>query len=76
MSTITLYTKPNCPQCDFTKRALAQKGINFESIDVTQDQASLDKVKNLGYSQLPVVVSGTHHWSGFRPDLINKTLIS
>ena len=31
----------------------------------------LEKVKELGYLQAPVVVTDDEHWSGFRPDKID-----
>jgi len=53
---ITVYSKPRCPQCDATYRALDKQGVSYE--------------KSLGYQQAPVVVAGEDHWSGFRPDRI------
>ncbi|ERH26664.1 glutaredoxin [Actinomyces sp. oral taxon 172 str. F0311] len=67
---ITVYSKPRCPQCDATYRALDKQGVSYEKIDVTQDAESLAFIKGLGYQQAPVVVAGEDHWSGFRPDRI------
>ncbi|EFU61017.1 glutaredoxin [Actinomyces sp. oral taxon 180 str. F0310] len=67
---ITVYSKPRCPQCDATYRALDKQGVSYERIDVTQDPESLAFIKGLGYQQAPVVVAGEDHWSGFRPDRI------
>lgn len=75
---ITVYSKPRCPQCDATYRALDKQGISYEKIDVTQDAESLAFIKGLGYSQAPVVaVRGEggailETWGGFRPDRIKK----
>jgi glutaredoxin-like protein NrdH len=49
---------------------LEQKGIAFEVIDISQDKNAAQTVTDLGYRQVPVVVSGEKHWSGFRPDLL------
>ena len=70
MSSVTVYSKPNCPQCTQTKKKLEQKGIAFEVIDISQDKNAAQTVTDLGYRQVPVVVSGEKHWSGFRPDLL------
>ena len=70
MSNVTVYSKPNCPQCTQTKKKLEQKGIAFEVIDISQDKNAAQTVADLGYRQVPVVVSGEKHWSGFRPDLL------
>lgn len=69
--TITVYTKPSCVQCTATYRALDAKGLEYEVRDLSTDEAALQTVKDLGYLQAPVVVAGTEHWSGFRPDKIS-----
>ncbi|WP_022869017.1 glutaredoxin-like protein NrdH [Schaalia vaccimaxillae] len=68
--TITVYSKPRCPQCDATMRALDKQGLDYTKIDVTQDADALELIKGLGYQQAPVVMAGDDHWSGFRPDRI------
>ena len=68
--TITVYSKPRCPQCDATYRALDKQGLDYRKIDVTEDAEALDFIKGLGYQQAPVVMAGADHWSGFRPDRI------
>ena len=69
-SSITVYSKPNCVQCDATYRALNKHGLEYEVIDITQDEEALQTVKALGYQQAPVVFVNGDHWSGFRPDKI------
>lgn len=70
---IMVYSKPNCPQCTMTCRLLDQLGLEYQAVDVTQDQEALEYILSLGYKQAPVVVAGDNHWSGYRPDRI-KTL--
>lgn len=67
---ITVYTKPACVQCNATYRALDKRGISYETVDVTVDDAALARIKDLGYLQAPVVITEDDHWSGFRPDKI------
>ncbi|GAA4282813.1 redoxin NrdH [Brevibacterium daeguense] len=67
---ITVYTKPACVQCNATYRALDARGIEYRSVDLTEDPNALDVVKAMGYLQAPVVVTDDDHWSGFRPDKI------
>lgn len=71
---LTVYSKPSCVQCTATYRALDAKGIEYEVVDLTTNPAALEYVmEELGYSAAPVVVaSDQDHWSGFRPDLIEK----
>lgn len=75
--TITVYTKPACPQCITTKRWLAKRGIDHLTVDITASPAAHDLIVNeLGYRAAPVVALTNDagrlvgHWSGFRPDLL------
>jgi glutaredoxin-like protein NrdH len=73
--TVTLYSKPNCQQCVQTKKVLERKGIEHSVVDISEDRAAYDYVTGLGYRSAPVVVAGEQHWSGFRPDLIDKLAV-
>ena len=69
---IKVYSKPNCMQCSFAKKYLNDKGIAFEEIDVFEDDEALAKLRDKGFSQMPVVdVNGDFH-TGFRPDILSK----
>lgn len=72
---VTVYSKPNCVQCDATKRALNKAGIAYDVIDFTEDDDARATAVSLGYLQAPVVITSEDHWSGFRPDKI-KALAS
>ncbi|MGI0520216.1 glutaredoxin-like protein NrdH [Microbacterium maritypicum] len=70
---LVVYSKPSCVQCSMTYRALDAKGIPYRVVDLAADDNALDYAKDLGYSQAPVVVVDDHdHWSGFRPDQIDR----
>ncbi|WP_109317698.1 glutaredoxin-like protein NrdH [Pseudovibrio ascidiaceicola] len=68
---ITVYSKPACVQCTATTRALDSAGISYDVIDLSQDADAFAAVQELGYRQVPVVVTGDQHWAGFRPDKIS-----
>lgn len=68
---VTVYTKPACVQCTATYRALEQRGIEFNVVDLSQDQEAYNTILGLGYRQVPVIVTADDHWAGFRPDKIN-----
>jgi glutaredoxin-like protein NrdH len=68
---IIIYSKPDCVQCNATYRALDKHGIAYEVIDLTKDAVALGQVRAMGYQQVPVIVAGDDHWSGFRPDKIS-----
>ncbi|WEF25246.1 glutaredoxin-like protein NrdH [Paracoccus sp. S3-43] len=70
--TITVYSKPACVQCTATTRALDARGLSYDVIDLTEDEAAMERVMALGYRQAPVVVAGESHWAGFRPDMIGR----
>ena len=70
--TITVYTKPACVQCNATYKALDKEGLTYDIVDITQVSEARDYVMALGYLQAPVVVAGSEHWSGFRPDRIKS----
>lgn len=50
---VTVYTKPSCVQCAATCRALDRQGIEYEIVDLSEDPAALETVKELGYLQAP-----------------------
>ena len=70
--TITVYSKPACVQCTATTRALDARGLSYDVIDLTEDEAAMARVVALGYRQAPVVIAGEAHWAGFRPDMIGR----
>lgn len=67
---VTVYSKPACVQCVATYKELERRGVDFQVIDLTQDEDAFTKVQGMGYMQVPVVVAGDDHWAGFRPDKI------
>ena len=67
---VVIYSKPACVQCTATVQEMDRKGIDYKYVDLTEDDSAMETVTNLGYRQVPVVVAGEDHWSGFRPDKI------
>ena len=77
MSTITVYTKPACVQCDAVFRALDKAGIDYDTVDLSADSEARDYVMSLGYLQAPVVYAGPdNHFSGFRPDRLKALAVA
>lgn len=69
---IIVYSKPQCPQCDATKRYLDKNGVRYTVVDLATNPEALDHVKNtLGHTRAPVVEAGTNNWSGHNPTLLN-----
>ena len=77
---VTLYTKPACPSCTATKRALDKLDLPYALVDISEDATARDLLLGLGYRQAPVVIAGDHHWAGYRPDrlkaLANQEILS
>ena len=67
---VTVYTKTACVQCNATFKALDKHGVEYEAVDISVDDEAREYVMALGHLQAPVVVTGSDHWSGFRPDRI------
>lgn len=63
---IEVYTSPNCALCVATKAWLRREGLQFNEFDVTKDAEAEKRCRAMGYQELPVVVAGEQHWSGFR----------
>lgn len=70
---VTVYSKPNCMQCNFTKKFLDENQVDYQVKDITESDANLNEVKDLGFASLPVVVAeGMEAFNGFRPDRLNQ----
>lgn len=72
--TVTVYSKPGCVQCEYTKKRLESQGTEFSVVDVTQDHEAMQTVLATGRTEMPYVVAGEDSWHGFSPDRI-KSLI-
>lgn len=69
---ITIYTRNDCVQCHATKRAIESRGLAFELVNLDTQPEAIDALRAKGFRQLPVVITDTLSWSGFRPDMINR----
>ena len=70
--TVTVFTKPQCQQCEATKRRMNERGITFETVDLSENPETLAQLVHAGYRQAPVVITPDASWSGYRPDLIDE----
>ena len=76
---VTVYSKPNCPQCEATKRKFTKEGVAFREVDVTEDRRAFTRVRDeWGYQRVPVIeVRGEGfdvRWDGFRPDRMKAVI--
>lgn len=71
MASLTVYSKPQCPQCTATYRALDKLDVDYDIVDLTADVVAFEMVRQLGYLQAPVIITTNgESWAGFRPDRI------
>jgi glutaredoxin-like protein NrdH len=68
--TVTVYTLPDCIQCEMTRKYLDKYKIEYSSIDMSNNQEATELVAQLGFKQAPVVIYDKFSWSGFRPDKV------
>ena len=76
---VTMYSLPAsvCRACKFTKMLLQQNAISYKEVPLAADAAAMEKIKELGYSQAPVVVvdmgdGAQWSWSGLKPTAIER----
>ena len=59
-----LYTTPSCGQCRMVKRWLDKNDVSFIEVEATQPSI-VRYLKELGFSQAPVLEVGDKMWQGF-----------
>lgn len=78
MTSITVYSKPACVQCNATYKRLDKHGLAYQVVDVSVDDQAREYVMSLGYLGAPVVVvdhdhnGEPEHWSGFSDRRIDR----
>jgi glutaredoxin-like protein NrdH len=63
---ITLWTKPNCSQCDMTKKQFDKRGIIYQEKRLDRSPKAVARFLELGLLAAPIVETDTKQWSGFR----------
>lgn len=77
---LTVYSKPNCMQCEMTKMWLNQNKIEFENVDTGANPEALELLRHYGWQTLPVVAiddeisDNSKSWSGFQIDKLEALL--
>lgn len=63
---VTVYTTPNCVQCNQTKTMMSKLGIIFTEVDLSKNPHKLEEFKEQGFMSAPIVTTDIKIWSGFR----------
>ena len=72
---ITIYSTPTCPYCVRAKQFLKDNHIEFEDIDVSENQeAGEEMIKRSGQMGVPVLDIDGEIVIGFDKEKIKKTL--
>lgn len=73
MSKLTVYSTTICQRCRTAKRALDQKGIPYEEVNVEHDPEAAERLKRNGMTEAPVFgFDGKLHTMAGLSDIIRK----
>jgi glutaredoxin-like protein NrdH len=72
---VQVYTKPNCVQCEYTKKELDKLHIPHTDLDVVQHPVFAEQLRDQGIMQMPYVVAGDQTWTGFKIDRLRGLAI-
>lgn len=72
---VKVYTTPTCPYCTTLKRFLEEKDVEFEEVDVSEDEEALEEMKEKsGQTGVPVVEIGEELIVGFDKQKVRELL--
>lgn len=72
---VRVFSTPSCPYCVTLKKFLEKHDIEFEDIDVSQDEEIMDEIiEKSGQMQVPVVDIDDEFIVGFDRNKIKKLL--
>lgn len=54
-ASITLYTNPECRACKRVKSKLTEKGVDFDVVDLAEDDEARIALVDMGVRQTPVL---------------------
>ena len=75
MANIKIYSTPTCPWCKRAKAYLEEKGIAYESIDISSDQtAQKEMIERSGQMGVPVIDIDGQIVVGFDKEKIDEIL--
>lgn len=69
---VTVYTNPQCVQCDMTKRQFDKLGVVYSVVDLASVPDKVEEFKALGFMSAPIVTTDIKVWSGFKPAKIQS----
>ncbi|GAI38257.1 unnamed protein product [marine sediment metagenome] len=75
MNKVKVFSSPICPYCTTLKEFLKERGVEFEEIDVSQDEKAMkEMVEKTGQMGVPVIEIDGEIIIGFDREKIIKLL--
>nr|WP_066393170.1 glutaredoxin family protein [Cytobacillus eiseniae] len=76
MRKIILYTQPECPPCEITKRFLTEYGFRYEEKNIKQNQAANKELiqKYQSFSTPTIIIDDTIIITGFNLEKLKQEL--
>jgi len=71
---IKIYTTPNCSYCDRAKKFFANEGIEFEAVDITEDEDAMKLMREKGFMGVPVIEINGNFLQGFSEKMVLEAL--
>ena len=62
-----MYTTPNCPGCQLTKRQLDKAGVAYEAVDLSSRPDLVEQFRAEGLRQAPIIEMDGQRTAGFDP---------
>ena len=69
---ISIWIKPQCVQCEQTKKEFDKRGIKYEVRRLDRSAKAIQRFMDMGFSAAPIVETDDRRWSGFRLDKIKS----
>lgn len=75
---VRIYSTPSCHYCQQAKEFLTEKGIEFDTIDVSTDKEAFSEMRKIsgGARSVPVIAVGDRVIVGFEQDKVEEALKS
>ncbi|MDD2453101.1 glutaredoxin domain-containing protein [Aminivibrio sp.] len=74
---IKVFSTKTCPWCTKVKEYLQNKGVEFETVDVSANrEAAMEMVKKTGQMGVPVTQIGEKYIIGYNPEAIDAEIKS
>ena len=75
LMTVKVYSTPTCPYCDMAKEFFRENNIEFQEINVAEDEKGRDEmIEKSGQLGVPVIEINDKIIIGFNVDAIKKEL--